>query len=267
VPELPEVQTVVNTLAPRVTGKRIRHVTLLRPDMLKPAGLRLRSRLLGRQITSIERRAKRIVFTLDHADRFYIHLGMSGRLTLVNVSQELQKHTHLRIGISQKHELRFRDPRRFGCIVWLGDNEHDGSLGPEPMALRSKGLAGRLARTNRAIKTALLDQKLIAGLGNIYVDESLFEAGIHPATAANRLSAEQTSRLCRSIHSVLKRAIQKRGSSLRDFVDAKGRKGGFQKLHRVYGRGGRPCVRCGTSIQRIVLGGRSTHYCPACQCA
>ena len=138
-------------------------------------------------------------------------------------------------------------------------------MGPEPLTLRPTMLASRLMRTRRAIKVALLDQRLIAGLGNIYVDEALHAAGIHPLTPANRLSARQAVALSRAIKTVLRRAIRSRGSSLRDYVDADGKQGNFVRYHRVYDRAGEPCVGCQTAIERIVLAGRSTHFCPRCQ--
>jgi formamidopyrimidine-DNA glycosylase len=138
-------------------------------------------------------------------------------------------------------------------------------MGPEPLTIRPEQLARQLSRTRRAIKNALLDQNLIAGLGNIYVDESLFGAQIHPLARADRLTADQIRRLSRAIKSTLRRALRHRGSTLRDYVDAEGAAGSFQKLHRVYDREGLPCLNCGESIERIVVGARSTHFCPACQ--
>ena len=265
-PELPEVQTVVSTLAPRLVGQTVRRVELSRTDILSPSGFDLSAHLVRQAISAIERRGKRIVFTLANGSRFYIHLGMSGRLTLDPADAPVPPHTHLRLAFDRGVEMRFRDPRRFGGIWWLRDGEDPGgAMGPEPLTLRSQELANRLARTARAIKNAMLDQTLVAGLGNIYVDESLFESNIHPLTPANKLTREQVERLNRAIKSTLRRAIRHRGSTLRDYLDAEGRTGGFQKLHRVYGRENEPCARCRASIQRIVLGGRSTHFCPRCQ--
>jgi formamidopyrimidine-DNA glycosylase len=138
-------------------------------------------------------------------------------------------------------------------------------MGPEPLTLRASDLSPRLSNTRRAIKTALLDQRIIAGIGNIYADESLFESRIHPTTPANRLKPDQIKNLSRAIKLILRRAIKHKGSSLRDYVDADGESGAFQRLHRVYDRKGHPCPRCQTPIKRIVLGGRSTHFCPTCQ--
>jgi formamidopyrimidine-DNA glycosylase len=263
-PELPEVQTVVSSLIPKILGQRIRSVELLRSDILHPEEVDLAKHLTGKRVEQIARRAKRIVFTLETGHRFYIHLGMSGRLTLESPTAPIPKHTHLIVHFA-KFDLRFRDPRRFGGIFWLGDQPDPDTIGPEPLSMRSKQFANRLAKTRRAIKTALLDQTLVAGLGNIYADESLFEAGIHPLTPANRLTPVQIRRLNRAIKITLRRALRHRGSTLRDYVDADGGSGAFQKLHRIYDRTGQPCRTCKTPIVRIVVGGRSTHFCPRCQ--
>jgi formamidopyrimidine-DNA glycosylase len=270
-PELPEVQTVVSNLQPRVVGARVRKVQLNRTDILTPAGTDLPSLLTGRTITGVARRAKRIVITIDNTDRFYIHLGMSGQLTLALTGSELNTHTHMILhlaagnGSSAAVELRFRDPRRFGGIFWLGRDSADAGLGPEPLTLRPAKLAKALARTTRPIKSALLDQALIAGLGNIYADECLFLAGVHPLTPSNVLPSEKVARLNRAIKQTLRRAIAARGSTLRDYVDADNQPGGYRSKHKVYGRDGEPCRKCKTPITRIVLTGRSTCFCPRCQ--
>jgi len=263
-PELPEVETIVRTLCPRAVGRTVDGVRILRPDIIQPANIDLAAKLLHRSIVRLYRRGKKIVFELDDAARFYIHLGMSGRLALEAPDAPIRPHTHFVLQIAE-YEIRFVDPRRFGGVFWLGtDGCPDTGLGPEPLSLRAAELGSRLAKTRRAIKTALLDQKILAGLGNIYADEALFTAGIDPRIPANRLSPPQIARLNRSIKTVLNRAIRHRGSTLRDYRDANGLPGGFQKIHRVYDREGKPCVVCGTPIKRIVLGGRSTHFCPKC---
>lgn len=266
-PELPEVQTVVNTLRPKLLGRKIVRVQLNRQDIVSPSDIDLSKLLTGRSITDIVRRGKRIVFTLDTHERFYVHLGMSGRLGMHSSDQPLARHTHLIIGFKDVNgELRFVDPRRFGGVWWLGrDLPPEGNMGPEPMQTRPAQLARRLSQTKRAIKNALLDQTVVAGLGNIYVDESLFGARIHPLTPANTLTSNQISRLNRSIKTTLRRALRHRGSTLRDYRDADGQPGAFQSLHRVYDRAGEPCRTCRTPIVRIVLGGRSTHFCEKCQ--
>jgi formamidopyrimidine-DNA glycosylase len=275
-PELPEVQTVVSTLRPRVTGVRVGRVRLNRTDIVSPAGTDLAPLLEGRAITGVERRAKRIVFTVDGCDQFYVHLGMTGQLTVERAGAPVRTHTHLVLELekpevrSQKSEgegmeLRFRDPRRFGGVFWLGCESAERGLGPEPLTLKPGGLAKQLRRTRRAIKAALLDQMVIAGIGNIYADEALYLAGVHPLTPANELSGEQVGRLNRAIKLTLRRAIKARGSTLRDFVDADNEPGGYRSKHQVYDRAGEKCRRCTAVIERIVLTGRSTCFCPRCQ--
>src|SRR6267142_1727490 len=273
-PELPEVETVVRTLAPHLVGQRITSIRHLRSDIVEPRNIDLPHLLKNRRVTAIQRRGKKILIRLDSDAILCIHLGMTGRLTIESSETPIKPHTHLIADLSPianrksqiANQLRFRDPRRFGGIWWLCNGEaHDTNLGPEPLTIRPAQLVQRLSKTRRAIKTALLDQRLVAGIGNIYADESLFHIYIPPTTPANRLTLEQVFRLNRSIKLILRRAINHRGSSLRDYVDADGEEGGFQLLHRVYGREGEPCVRCKTPIKRIVLGGRSTHFCPHCQ--
>lgn len=264
-PELPEVQTVVTTLRPKLLGRRVRAVYLHRRDIVQPPDADLVRDLTGRVVRSIGRRGKRIIFVLDDDARFFIHLGMTGRLVIASAQAAAPAHTHLEVDFATGR-LRFTDPRRFGGVWWLGKGGcPDAGMGPEPLSVRPAQLARRLARTTRAIKNALLDQSVLAGLGNIYVDESLFGAAIHPLTPANELTPAEVAKLNRSIKSTLRRAIRSRGSTLRDYVDADGVAGSFQSLHRVYDRAGQPCRRCKTPIQRITLGGRSTHFCPRCQ--
>jgi len=272
-PELPEVQTVVSTLQRSVRGLRIAAAKLLRSDVLEPAGFGLEAALVGRGIAEVQRRGKKIVIELDDGNRVAIHLGMSGRLTVEKPEEPVKKHTHFILELVEKSggksgakQVRFVDPRRFGGIFWLGtETAADENLGPEPLTLKPAQLARGLAKTSRAIKTALLDQKLIAGIGNIYADEALFAAGIDPRVPANKLGGEQIAKLNRGIKRVLRRAINHRGSTLRDYRDADGEPGNYQKLHLVYGREGEACAVCGEPIQRIVLGGRSTHFCGRCQ--
>lgn len=265
-PELPEVQTVVLTLQPKTVGRTIRNVVHLRRDIVTPADVDLRKLLRNRRIESITRRGKRIVFTLDDANRFYVHLGMTGQLTVTTADTPVSSHMHLELDLGGKQRLRFRDPRRFGGIWWLGrDALPDAGMGPEPLKLRPAQLFQRLHRTTRAVKNALMDQTVVAGLGNIYVDEALFAAGIHPLIPANTLTIEQVGKLNRAIKTVLRRALRHRGSTLRDYMDAEGGAGAFQNFHSVYDRTGKPCRRCRSPIERIVLGGRSTHFCAKCQ--
>ena len=270
-PELPEVETVVRTLRPRLVGKIVANVDLLRPDIVRSTEKDLATRLRSRTVTDITRRGKKILIQLDDG-AVCVHLGMTGRLTIDPHDAPPPPHTHM-IGRLQDatgkpldDQLRFRDPRRFGGVWWLTTcADAEENLGPEPLLIRPAQLAQKLARTRRSIKPALLDQRLLAGLGNIYVDEALHESSIHPLSLTCDLRREQVAALTRAIKLILRRAIRHRGSTLRDYVDADGQKGGFQSLHRVYDRAGHPCPRCNTPIERIILGGRSTHFCPCCQ--
>lgn len=263
-PELPEVQTVVDTLRPELAGRRIRRLVLLRHDIVEPRDFDLCAALDGATLCDVTRRAKRIVFHLATGDRFYIHLGMTGQLTTEPSDAAVKKHTHLIADLDSDRQLRFVDPRRFGGVHWMGRTEHV-AIGPEPLKMRSATLARQLSGTRRAIKTALLDQRLIAGIGNIYADESLHAAGIHPLVCANQLTPDQVHKLAASIKAVLCKAIRAGGSTLRDYVNGKGERGTFQHRHKVYDRGGKPCRRCKTPIERAVVGGRSTHWCATCQ--
>lgn len=264
-PELPEVQHVVNTLQPHITGRRVRGLAIHRPDYLRPAGIDWEDRLVGRRIACVARRAKRIIFRLDNGMGFFIHLGMTGRLSMAATDAPLEPHTHLQINLDDRRVLNVIDPRRFGNVTWLGEASEGASIGPEPLTLRPAELGWRLGRTTRAVKTALLDQRLIAGLGNIYVDESLHRAGIHPLRRCCDLETAAVRRLNRAIKSTLRQAIRAGGSTLRDYVDANGERGGYQRHHLVYGREGKPCRACGARIIRLVLGGRGTHFCASCQ--
>ena len=242
-PELPEVQTVVDTLRPTAVGRTFVGVDLRRPDVVEPLGIDLAGSLVGRAVADVARRGKRIVFTLGDGGRFYVHLGMTGRLTVDRPAAPLLPHTHvvLHLAGEDRLQIRFRDPRRFGGVWWQGRHPHDdGKLGPEPLTLSPAALARQLSRTTRAIKTALLDQRVVAGLGNIYVDESLHRAGIHPLTPARDVPPADVLRLNRAIKQTLRRALRHRGSTLRDYADAHGVGGGFQLLHAVYDRADQP---------------------------
>jgi formamidopyrimidine-DNA glycosylase len=270
-PELPEVETVVRTLRPRLVAAKLLHVRHLRDDMLRPGSPPPARVVKDATVAAVERRGKKILIRLSTGHTLGIHLGMTGQITISPPSADVRNHTHLilpfRNGAGETQELRFRDPRRFGEI-WLcppGQCAEGDELGPEPLTLTTRRLATRLVNTTRPLKNALMDQTLIAGLGNIYVDESLFAAGLHPLTPANTLTRTQTALLNKSIKRILRTAIRRRGSSISDYIDVNGASGAFQHLHRVYARTGKPCRTCKTKIERIVLAGRSTHFCPKCQ--
>ncbi|MDX1389250.1 MAG: bifunctional DNA-formamidopyrimidine glycosylase/DNA-(apurinic or apyrimidinic site) lyase [Acidobacteriota bacterium] len=270
-PELPEVQTVVSRLDARLRGAVVESVRLLRRDVVKHGPRALEDALVRKKVQQIRRHGKRIIWELDPDTVFNVHLGMTGNLVLVSATSPLAPHTHLRVrfaGIDD--ELRFRDARRFGG-VWLSDGRGDGRdgrfsrpLGPDALAIRLPQFRELLGR-DRQIKALLMDQQTIAGMGNIYCDESLHRSRIHPLSAASRLTDEEIQRLLGSIRNVLRSAIRAGGSSLRDYRNADDQEGWFQIRHRVYGREGRPCRRCGATVRRIVVSSRSTWFCPTCQ--
>lgn len=269
-PELPEVQTVVTQLAGRLPGATIARVLLGRRDIVHSGHRILTREAVGEKIASVDRVGKRIMIQLSGSTEIVVHLGMSGRLTVEPIDAAIAPHTHLRIRfVARTDELRFRDPRRFGG-VWCRKHSDESSasglphLGPDALAIRVPVLRQVLSR-RRQIKAILMDQRMISGLGNIYCDESLHKAAIHPLTPADSLSPKQINRLACSIRSTLQAAIKAGGSSLRDYRNANGEPGWFQISHKVYGREGEACRACGATIVRSLIAGRSTHFCPACQ--
>jgi formamidopyrimidine-DNA glycosylase len=270
VPELPEVETIARQLAPELTDAVLGRVLVSRDDIIHGDPRPLPGLLRGRRVDRVHRRAKRVVMDLSGGTQLVFHLGMTGTLTMTRVRTAVDNHTHLRIRIrGTDRELRFRDPRRFGGVWCLTDQpEHVGQklgpLGPEPLELRIKQFKAILRRS-RPIKPLLLDQTVVAGLGNIYCDESLHAAGIHPLTRADSLAGDAASRLLRCIKSTLRRAIRFSGTTMMDYRTPSGAKGSFRRFLRVYGREGEPCRRCRTSIERIIVAGRSSFFCPQCQ--
>ena len=271
-PELPEVETIVRGLAPALRGRTIdRAVLLFKPLLRRPpkGGLAI---LAGRRITGLSRRGKLALIKCEGGLTLVFHLKMTGQLLLVEKGgPAADKHTRLVVRFRDGGpDLRFRDVRKFGFLLCHSGEpatacDELASLGPEPLDLALADFERALGRRKGRIKSLLLDQTVIAGIGNIYADEMLFDAGIHPQTPAAALSSVELSRLWRSMRTVLAKAIEAGGSSLRDYVDAEGRPGSFQLAHKVYGREGEPCPRCGRPIKRTVVGGRGTHFCPRCQ--
>ena len=260
-PELPEVETVVRTLAPHLVGRTITRAEFRSRFVTPGDRVAFAARLAGRQIESIERRGKFIWIRLD-SGHLAVHLGMTGRLLFNGVEGP---HTQ---GLFEFGDamLIYDDPRQFGRIEWSrGVPERIAALGPEPLLIGGEDFAARLRLRSTKVKPLLLNQSFLAGLGNIYVDEALFRASIHPNTPANRMSRARALGLHQAIVQILSMAIAHRGSSISDYVDADGARGGFQNLHQAYGREGKPCLRCGTAIRRIVVAQRGTHYCPKCQ--
>ena len=260
-PELPEVETVVRTLRPAIIGRRILKAEFLQLRVLRGSPLETTKALAGRRIQSIERHGKFIAIRLDRG-YLVIHLGMTGKL-LVNA--EPTKWTHAVFTLDQG-VLHYDDQRQFGRIEYgIELPERVAALGPEPLEISLADFAARLKARHSPVKAVLLNQAVVRGVGNIYADEALFRAGVHPRRAAASLRKERIERIYNAMREVLAEAIESRGSSVSNYVDADGRKGSFQLAHRVYRRTGEPCTNCGTEIKRIVLAQRGTHFCPKCQ--
>jgi formamidopyrimidine-DNA glycosylase len=269
-PELPEVETIVRGLAPVLEGRRIAAIELRRGDLRRPFPPDLCQRLTGARVIAVRRRAKYGLIETDRGDTLVFHLGMSGHWRIDPVS--LGPHDHVVIETADGRRLALNDARRFGSLDLVpSDRLNEGApfatMGPEPLgpdfdgAYLARALAGRTA----PIKALLLDQRIVAGLGNIYVCDALSLAGIAPGRAGGRIARRRLDHLAEAIREVLRAAIAAGGSSLRDYVRPDGELGYFSKDWRVYGREGKPCPDCATSIRRRVDGGRSTFYCPKCQ--
>ncbi|MEC1452941.1 DNA-formamidopyrimidine glycosylase [Bacillus haynesii] len=272
-PELPEVETVRRTLAGLVRGKTIDAVEVRWTNIIKrPAEPEEFARLLaGQTIQSIGRRGKFLLFHLDDCV-MVSHLRMEGKYGLHQNDEPLDKHVHVIFRFTDGSELRYRDVRKFGTMHLFKPGEELTELplrqlGPEPFSgeFTPGYLRERLKKTNRSVKTALLDQRTVVGLGNIYVDEALFRAGIHPETTANKLTKKQTVLLHEEIVQTLKEAVEAGGSTVRSYINSQGEIGMFQLKLFVYGRKDEPCKKCGSPIEKTVVGGRGTHFCIKCQ--
>jgi formamidopyrimidine-DNA glycosylase len=266
-PELPEVETTVRGLARVLKGRRITRVEARRADLRRAFPKDLGQRLTGAKVTGLGRRAKYGLIHTDRSDTLIFHLGMSGSWRIDH--SRLEKHDHLLLETDEGKRLALNDPRRFGSVDLVATDELESwsafkALGPEPMEIDARELRSRLAGRSAAIKLLLLDQRIIAGLGNIYVCEALYRARIHPKRAGGSVSLERLERLVAGIKSVLEEAIEAGGSTLKDFASPDGELGYFSKTFAVYDREGMPCG-CDGVVRRFVQGGRSTFYCPACQ--
>jgi formamidopyrimidine-DNA glycosylase len=269
-PELPEVETIRRGLSLRISGRRIVRADLRRPDLRRPFPPMLAARLEGARIGALSRRGKYLLIELDETGLLLVHLGMSGRITAGGPDAPVEKHDHVILTLDDSTVVRFNDPRRFGLIDYMPRGtqaEHPllAGMGPEPLepgfdgAYLDRVLAGKLT----PIKAALLDQRIVAGLGNIYVCEALYRAGVSPRRLAATVVGARTRRLAAAIREVLGEAIEAGGSSLRDYVQADGELGYFQHRWAVYGREGEPCpgCTCAEGVRRIVQSGRSTFFC------
>jgi formamidopyrimidine-DNA glycosylase len=273
-PELPEVETVRRGLLKKLPGKKVRAVQVLRPDSVGwPSPAQFAQRLKGHKFVDIDRRGKYIVFKLDRGAHMVAHLRMSGRLLIGGKGKVREEHVRVRMQLDSDEELIFEDMRVFGRLWFVDAGEEVNEvvsgladLGVEPLEnLTPKYMQKAFANRTQPIKSALLDQTVIAGIGNIYADESLHLSKINPQKPAKLLTLPELTRLTKQIKLVLSRAIEMRGSSLRNYTDSSGVNGNYQNRAWVYGREGKPCNSCGTEIVRIKLAGRSSHYCPSCQ--
>ena len=295
-PELPEVETIARGLAKRVTGDVIESVWLGRKkEPLKSSAAQIAAVLEHSRIAEVRRMGKHIVFDLDRVSplpangrrgtrsrqpseiansnsaisdpskaQWIVHLGMTGRLQVCEPQTDVPKHTHAIVKLSSGRELRFIDPRRFGRLSVSASARFEAT-GVEPLEVDLDRFVELFRARRTPIKSALLNQKLLRGVGNIYADESLFRAGIRPRRRAAAITREQHTKLYASLQEVLKEAIALGGSSVSDYVNAEGEEGFFQLQHRVYGREGEPCPICKTPVKRVLIAGRSSHYCPKCQ--
>ena len=268
-PELPEVETTRRGIDPAVTGHAVLKVTVHEPRLRWPVPAEL-VQLEGQVVRRTSRRGKYILLHTDRGTAL-IHLGMSGSLRLVDPGTPRKTHDHLELVLDSGYLLRFHDPRRFGCFLWLttAPETHEllRDLGPEPLesGFDADYLFQRSRRRSAPVKAFLMDSHVVVGVGNIYANEALFKAGIHPLRAAGRISAPRYARLVEEVKAILAYAIRRGGTTLRDFVNSDGEPGYFQLELDAYGRAGEPCRRCGSALREVRLGGRSTVYCPRCQ--
>jgi formamidopyrimidine-DNA glycosylase len=269
-PELPEVETTRRGIQNQLTGARISAIVVRNPALRWPIAPDLGTILHGQRILDVGRRAKYLLIECEQGT-LIIHLGMSGSLRFVTAGTPVEKHDHVDLLLDNGHILRYRDPRRFGAVLWQYGHAmlHPllARLGPEPLSDAFDGsvLFDATRKRGSAIKLAIMDNHVVVGVGNIYANEALFHAGIAPSRPARSLTQEECGRLADEIKAVLTRAIAAGGSTLRDFVDAIGKPGYFQQSYFVYGRSEQPCLRCGSVIRQIKQGQRSSFFCPHCQ--
>ncbi|WP_227765339.1 DNA-formamidopyrimidine glycosylase [Zhaonella formicivorans] len=272
-PELPEVETVRRSLEKRLVGRTIRQVNIYMPKIIKIPEPKLFARFLeGQTIVDLQRRGKYLLFCLASGYVWVTHLRMTGQFIYSKQEEPLLKHTHLTFTLDNGHQLRYVDIRQFGTMYLLRPDEFKKvrglrELGPEPLGeeFTLEELYKKLAGKKGKVKQLLLNQAFVAGIGNIYADEILFDAGLHPERGADTLSPEEIEQLYYSIRKMLELGIANRGTTVRNYVDGDGRSGNFQELLKVYGRAGEPCYRCGRPLIKQQVAGRSSCYCPNCQ--
>ncbi len=268
-PELPEVETTRLGLVPKVVGRRIRDVLVRDPRLRWPVPGDLAARVKGARVQAIGRRGKYLLLDCGEG-HLLVHLGMSGTFTLAAADATTRRHDHVELVLEGGERLRLNDPRRFGAVLWVRDPASHPllrDLGPEPFAEAFGGehLYRRSRGRRQPVKPFLMDARIVTGVGNIYANEALFAARIHPSREAGRISRARYERLAGEVRRTLSRAIAAGGSTLRDFVGSDGQPGHFQREYAVYGRAGEPCPSCGARVRAVRHGGRATYLCPACQ--
>jgi len=269
-PELPEVETVARDLRPLLVGRALVGVRRSRKALRQSWSKAWEAQLVGRRVETVLRRGKWLLVGLEGGSFLMVHLGMTGRFTVVAPGVATERHTHLVFPLDNAYELRFRDARRFGSVTYFPDQPAwqaflANRLGPEPWDLAAADWRSALERTRRPVKAVLLDQTVVAGVGNIYADEACYAARIDPRRSGNTLRAAEADRLLQALRDVLARAIESGGSSIRDYVGGNGQQGGYQREFAVYSRPGEACPKCGRKIKCVRIAGRSTHYCSRCQ--
>ena len=270
-PELPEVETTLRGITPHLMGQTITEVIIRHYGLRWPITPDIIQRLQGVTITQLARRGKYLLLHLTQGT-LIIHLGMSGRLALLSTPTPAQKHDHVDVRVSNQKLLRFTDPRRFGAFLWTEDPAQHAllaHLGPEPLTadFSADYLHQRALNKKIAVKLFIMDQKIVVGVGNIYANEALFLAGIHPGTPAGVITLSQYEQLVHHIKITLQRAIKQGGTTLKDFLSSEGKPGYFSQHLHVYGRGQQPCTQCKTILIAIEMGKRNTVFCPQCQCS
>ncbi|HEY2786487.1 MAG TPA: bifunctional DNA-formamidopyrimidine glycosylase/DNA-(apurinic or apyrimidinic site) lyase [Fimbriiglobus sp.] len=269
-PELPEVETVVRDLRPMLVGREIRHVRVGKQKLRRPWKSAWSRLLVAARVESVRRRGKWILITFAGGRTLLSHLGMTGQLTVADAKSASKDHTHLTFLLNDGRELRFRDVRRFGSADLFStpetlDHFLTARLGPEPFDVTAEEFRSVIRPSTRCLKALLLDQSRVAGVGNIYADEACFRSKLHPARRGNTLTDAECDRLRTAVVEVLTRAVEGRGSTIRDYVGGSGLMGTYQGEFCVYGRTGEPCPNCCSAIEMVRLAGRSSHYCPKCQ--
>ena len=270
-PELPEVETTRRGVEPHIKGKLIREVIVRHRGLRLPVSESL-DQITGDRVTAVRRRSKYLIFDLAKHGSLLVHLGMSGSLRLRPPGEDFKKHDHIALTLDSGKQLRFHDPRRFGIFLHLAEGDplkHPllKGLGPEPLEddFTTSTLARAFSNKRIAVKVALMDAKVVVGVGNIYASEAHFRAGIRPATPANKVTKPRLAKLVQAIRDVLTESIEQGGTTLRDFLNSDGEPGYFAQRLYVYERKGQPCRVCGTPIKQAVMGQRSTYWCPKCQ--